>query len=158
VKIYLASPLGFAESTRAFMSELLVALREARHSVFDPWNHPEGDPFAHVREEPPELRLQDLREANFAVGRANEQGIRGCDAVLAVLDGVDVDSGTASEMGFGYGAGKRIYGLRTDTRLIGDNEAAVVNLQVEYWVRASGGQIFKSLAEVRIWAEDPTLT
>ena len=155
MKIYLASPLGFAESTRGFMAELLACLRDAGHSVFDPWASPDGDPFARVRPEPPELRLQDLREANFAIGGANEQGIRACDTVLAVLDGVDVDSGTASEMGFAYGIDKRIYGLRTDTRLIGDNEAATVNLQVEYWIRASGGQIFRSLAAVKAWAGPP---
>ena len=156
MNIYLASPLGFAESTRLFMSGLLAVLREAGHSVFDPWSHPDGDPFARVLQEPPEVRLAGLRQANFAVGRANELGIRACDTVLAVLDGVDVDSGTASEMGFAYGIDKRIYGLRTDTRLAGDNEGSTVNLQVEYWIRASGGQIFGSLADVKTWATAPT--
>jgi nucleoside 2-deoxyribosyltransferase len=152
MRIYVASPLGFAESTRAFMAELLTCLTSAGHGVFDPWSQADGDPFTNIRSDTPEHRLADLREANHAIGRANENGIRGCDIVLAVLDGVDVDSGTASEIGFAYGTGKRIFGLRTDMRVTGDNEAAIVNLQVEYWIRASGGDVFRSLAEVREWA------
>jgi nucleoside 2-deoxyribosyltransferase len=156
MRIYLASPLGFAHSTRAFNQELLATLRDAGHAVFDPWDLTEGNPFANVRSDTAEHRLEDLRQANHAIGRANEAGIRGSDTLLAVLDGVDVDSGTASEIGFAYGAGKRIYGLRTDMRTTGDNEAAIVNLQVEYWIRASGGDVFLTLADVAAWASTTT--
>jgi nucleoside 2-deoxyribosyltransferase len=76
------------------------------------------------------------------IAAQNEAAIRACDLVVAVLDGVDVDSGTASEIGFAYGLGKRSYGLRTDMRLAGDNLGATVNLQVQYWIEASGGAIF----------------
>jgi nucleoside 2-deoxyribosyltransferase len=66
-----------------------------------------------------------------------------------VLDGVDVDSGTASEIAFAYALGKRVFGLRTDFRLTGDNEAALVNLQVRYWIDASGGSAVTSLGALR---------
>jgi len=36
---------------------------------------------------------------------------------------------------------KRIIGYRGDFRLVGDNEGAVVNLQVEYFIKAGGGTI-----------------
>ena len=62
-----------------------------------------------------------------------------------MLDGTDVDSGTASEIGFAFALGMPIVGFRTDLRATGDNEAAVVNLQVEYFIRASGGTIVTSL-------------
>ena len=54
------------------------------------------------------------RADQYRVAQANEESIRACDMVLAVLDGVDVDSGTASEMGFAFALGKRVHGLRTD--------------------------------------------
>jgi nucleoside 2-deoxyribosyltransferase len=50
------------------------------------------------------------------------------DIVVAVLDGVDVDSGTAWEIGYAYAKGKPVIGLRTDFRTLSDG---VVNLMVE---------------------------
>ena len=60
---------------------------------------------------------------------------------MAVLDGVDVDSGTAAEIGYAFARGKLIVGYRGDFRLSADNEGSVVNLQVEYFIRESGGTI-----------------
>jgi len=75
------------------------------------------------------------------IGRANQEMIDAADTLVAVLDGVDVDSGTASEIGYAFGGGKRIYGLRTDFRQSGENEGALVNLQVRYFIDASGGTV-----------------
>ena len=60
---------------------------------------------------------------------------------VAVLDGTDVDSGTAAEIGYAFARGKLIVGYRGDFRLSADNEGSTVNLQVEYFIRASGGTI-----------------
>ena len=65
--------------------------------------------------------------------------IRQVDMLVAVLDGVDVDSGTAGEIGFAYGLGKPVFGLRTDFRMTGDNEAAGVNLQFRYFIEQAAG-------------------
>ncbi len=43
-------------------------------------------------------------------------GIDRADAVVAVVDGAEVDSGTAWEMGYAYAKKKPIIGLRTDFR------------------------------------------
>ena len=86
-------------------------------------------------------RLALYHQINTELGRTNATSITSCDGVVAILDGVDVDSGTASEIGFGFAQGKRIYGLRTDFRLAGDNEGSIVNLQVQYFIEASGGTI-----------------
>ena len=90
------------------------------------------------------------------IGRANADNIRACDGVVAVLDGVDVDSGTAAEIGFAYALGKWIAGLRTDFRQTGENEAAVVNLQVRHFIDASGGTLVTTIddleAVVEAWA------
>lgn len=63
------------------------------------------------------------------------------DGLIAVLDRTDVDGGTASEIGYAYAKGKPILGYRGDFRLSSDNEGGVVNLQVEYFIRASGGVV-----------------
>jgi nucleoside 2-deoxyribosyltransferase len=65
--------------------------------------------------------------------------------VLAILDGVDVDSGTASEIGYACARGKLIVGYRGDLRLSGDNLDSRVNIQVEYFIRDSGGEVFASV-------------
>jgi nucleoside 2-deoxyribosyltransferase len=93
-------------------------------------------------------RRDALAVANAAAARANQEAIDRADAVVAVLDGADVDSGTAAEIGYAFARGKPIVGYRGDARLAGDNEGAVVNLQVEYFVRASGGAIVRRLADV----------
>jgi nucleoside 2-deoxyribosyltransferase len=67
---------------------------------------------------------------------------------FAVLDGVDVDSGTAAEIGYAYARGKPILGYRGDFRLSADNEGSTVNLQVEYFIRQSGGDIIAALADL----------
>ena len=54
--------------------------------------------------------------------------------ILAQLDGVDVDSGTASEIGYGSALNLFICGVRSDFRLSSDNEGTRVNLQVEYFI------------------------
>ncbi|MDQ3540451.1 MAG: nucleoside 2-deoxyribosyltransferase, partial [Chloroflexota bacterium] len=89
-------------------------------------------------------RNQKLAEINQQIGHLNREAIDTCDALFAVLDGVDVDSGTASEIGYAFARGKICYGLRTDFRLAGDNHGAIVNLQVEYFIRESGGDIVTS--------------
>ncbi len=148
--LYLASPLGFAASTQAFMTELQDALRAAGFGVHNPWEAGEfgaAMQTAHA-ETDPVRRLARVAAVNHEIAATNERAIRDCDWVVGVLDGVDVDSGTASEMGFGYGLGKRISGLRTDTRLTGDNAAAGVNLQVRYWIDASGGAYTTTVADL----------
>lgn len=158
VRIYLASPLGFAESTRHFMEHLIERL-DPHVDVTNPWDDVR---FAGEFE-----RIADIdsrAEANAALavintelGRANAESIRNADGMVAILDGVDVDSGTAAEIGYAYALGKRIYGLRTDFRLAGDNPGSIVNLQVQYFIEASGGSVQTTieglLFELAAWVE-----
>jgi nucleoside 2-deoxyribosyltransferase len=55
------------------------------------------------------------------------QGVRRADCMVAVLDGADVDSGTALEMGVAYERGIPIIGVRTDYR---ESQKQGVNLVV----------------------------
>lgn len=156
VRIYLASPLGFADSTRHFMEHLIERL-DPHVSVSNPW-----DDVRFVSEFERIAGIDSRAEANAALaeintelGRANAESIRNANGVVAILDGVDVDSGTAAEVGYAFALGKRIYGLRTDFRLAGDNAGSIVNLQVQYFIEASGGSVQTTieglLREIGAW-------
>jgi len=148
--VYVASPLGFSEAGRAFSRGYLYPkLRRAGHRVIDPWTLTPASTLARARRQPDgRARRAALALANARIARTNHDAIDRADAVVAVLDGVDVDSGTAAEIGYAFARGKRIVGYRGDFRLAGDNEGAVVNLQVEYFIRASGGTIVTRLTDL----------
>lgn len=55
-----------------------------------------------------------------------------CDLMVAILDGPQVDDGTAWEMGYFYALGKRILGIRTDFRMAGETPESKVNAMVEH--------------------------
>lgn len=44
------------------------------------------------------------------------EGVDKADVLLAIMDGDEVDSGTAWEMGYAYAKGKPVIGVRTDFR------------------------------------------
>ncbi len=48
-------------------------------------------------------------------------GVKESDAVIAVLEGTDADSGTAWEAGYAHGLGKPVIGIRTDFRQAGED-------------------------------------
>lgn len=147
-RVYLASPLGFAESTRGFMDTLVPLLR-THVDVDNPWDDVRFiDELAEIASiDSVTEQQQRLGAVNRELGRSNTEHIDGADAVFAILDGVDVDSGTAAEIGYAFAKDKYVCGLRTDFRLAGDNEGAIVNLQVEYFIRSSGGSIVTTVDE-----------
>lgn len=141
-RVYIASPLGFASSTTAFMNDLVERLTGIVE-IENPWDDVRFvDDFAEIATlESYSERVSRLEKINHELGKTNSERIDRSDAVLAILDGVDVDSGTAAEIGYAYALGKKVYGLRTDFRLAGDNLGATVNLQVQYFIEASGGRV-----------------
>jgi nucleoside 2-deoxyribosyltransferase len=149
VIIYIASPLGFSEPGRLYLDEKLIPrLERDGHTAIDPWKLTDPSHIARAEaEHDPVKRKQYFTDANMLIGENNARGIDGCGIVLAILDGTDVDSGTAAEIGYATAKGKQIVGLRTDFRLSADNEGSIVNLQVEYFIRSSGGSIFRSIDE-----------
>ena len=141
-KVYLAGPLGFTAAGRAFhASEVVPRVRDAGFVPLDPWAVPPSlaEAFSLPNDDP--RRPAALRRANRAAGKRNAAMIVAADAVLAILDGTDVDSGTAAEIGYAAALDTPVVGLRLDTRNTGDNEATIVNLQVEWFIRASGGHV-----------------
>jgi len=151
IKIYIASPLGFSEVGRKFYYEVLVPLiANAGYEVLDPWVLTPQTTIDELLTMPYGATKRDAwRKLNLVIGENNKRAIDSAKGILAVLDGADVDSGTASEIGYGCSRGCKIIGYRGDFRLSADNEGSIVNLQVEYFIKASGGTIVTSIAEIQ---------
>lgn len=150
-KIYVASPFGFTEAGRLFLYERLIpVLNELNLTCIDPWKLTPESLIIHASSiENESERKKEWIKLNRIIAENNKNGIEDSDGLLAVLDGTDVDSGTAAEIGYAAALSKKICGYRNDFRRSGDNEGAVVNLQVEYFILNSGGRIANDLAELR---------
>jgi nucleoside 2-deoxyribosyltransferase len=148
-RIYLAGPLGFSEAGRAFKIELMKRLTNLGYDVLDPFELTPSSEIEAVERLPTlDQKREAWRKLNTVIGRTNQQAIDRVDIVLAILDGQDVDSGTAAEIGYAYARGKPILGYRGDFRIAADNIGATVNLQVEYFINASGGRIVQSVEAI----------
>jgi nucleoside 2-deoxyribosyltransferase len=149
-RLYLASPLGFTESGKTFKDTVLKpALSQLGFEVVDPWTLADPKKFDAISALPVGERKTAWQKLDRELGEQNRLQIDQSDIILAILDGSDVDSGTAAEVGYAFGQKKKIFGYRSDFRLASDNEGALVNLQVEYFVSASGGEIFSQVAQLR---------
>ena len=142
-RVYMASPLGFSQAGRHFYTAVLMPFVSGLgYEVIDPWTLTDPRKIASVQAMPFGLeRGEAWRRLNHEIGANNRAAIDGAQGVVAVLDGADVDSGTAAEIGYAFARGKLIVGYRGDFRLCADNEGSIVNLQVEYFIHASGGSI-----------------
>ena len=114
MKIFFAAPL-FSESERDFNSKVAKRLRD---KGFEVWLAQES-PFIHegTFKEKEKIYEEDI------------SALKKCDIVVAVLDGVEVDSGVAFEMGYATALEKPLIGLKTDHRAFSRVED--VNLMLE---------------------------
>ncbi|MGQ0794280.1 MAG: nucleoside 2-deoxyribosyltransferase [Deltaproteobacteria bacterium] len=103
MKIYLAAPL-FTQAERVWNRQFAARLGELKPEL--------------------EIILPQDTEADFRDGKTdfsvifkrNVESIDGAEAVIAVLDGSDSDSGTSWECGYAFAKGKPVIGVRTDFR------------------------------------------
>ncbi len=112
--VYLAAPL-FSEAELDFNRMLRDEIKSSGFNVFLP------------QEDSNNVKDRDDRQS--IIFSKNEAAIGNSDIIVAVIDGVDVDSGTAWEIGYAYSLGKPILGLRTDFRTLGIE--GTVNLMIE---------------------------
>jgi nucleoside 2-deoxyribosyltransferase len=117
-------------------------LERIGYEVLDPWKLTPDELIQPIIQMPfGEEKRRAWRDMNLIIGRNNAEAIFRSHVVFAELDGVDVDSGTAAEIGFAGGMNMcslqniRIVGYRGDFRLSADNIGSTVNLQVEYFIR-----------------------
>lgn len=150
MKIYLAGPLGFSEAGRLFHERVVVpAITGLGHEPLDPWKLTSVAKIIALQNMPYGTARRDAwQHLDDEIGKRNHAAIDECHMVFAVLDGTDVDSGTAAEIGYAFAKNKPILGYRGDFRLSADNEGTIVNLQVEYFIRASGGKIITHIADL----------
>lgn len=83
--IYLAGPL-FMPYERAYISECAVKLRAKGHKVFVP----------HENQWEPPLTWKQVFTKDMG-------GVHGATVIVSILDGVQVDDGTACEIGIFWG-------------------------------------------------------
>ncbi len=114
-RIYLAGPL-FSHAELEYNLKLKDLLLKKGFSVFLP------------QEDAEDTTGEREKQNQERVFKKCVGGVDRSDLVVAVLDGVDVDSGTAWEIGYAYAKGKPVIGLRTDFRSLSDG---IVNLMVE---------------------------
>lgn len=114
MKLFLAAPL-FSEAERAFNSKIAAKLRE---KGFEVWLAQETSFIQHGTHK----EKQKIYEGDISA-------LKTSDAVVAVLNGVDVDAGVAFELGYATALGKPIVGLKTDYRTFSRMEE--VNLMLE---------------------------
>jgi len=112
--VYLAAPL-FSEAELDFNRKLRDEIKRAGFKVFLPQEDSNN--------------IKDKKTRQKIIFGENEAAIINSDIIVAVIDGTDVDSGTAWEIGFAYARGKPIFGLRTDFRTLGIE--GTVNLMIE---------------------------
>ena len=111
--LYFAAPL-FTQAERLWNRELVAALRAFNYQVFFPQE--EAAPILEHGMDPGRI-FQTMID-----------GVKTADAVVAILDGPDPDSGTSWECGYAYALGKPVYIVRTDIRNSGDDTEFGVNL------------------------------
>ncbi len=118
MKIYQAGPL-FTEAEQDWHRKLKARLIEAGYNVVWPYElFSQGDVIAWGNDAP--RRIMEIDRA----------ALDSCDVVVALLDGTQVDDGTAWEIGYAYALGKPVIGIRTDFRS-GDTSVSVVNAMIE---------------------------
>ncbi|MDQ1253090.1 MAG: hypothetical protein QG646_2235 [Euryarchaeota archaeon] len=113
--IYLAGPL-FTHAELEYNRELKNIMGKKGFSVFLP------------QEDAEDAAAEREKQNQEYIFKKCLEGLNNSDIVVAVLDGVDVDSGTAWEIGYAFARGKSVIGLRTDFRTLSDG---IVNLMVE---------------------------
>ena len=111
-KAYVAGPL-FDEGERWWIEKVEQLVVDAGFATFLP------------HRDNPDKNADNVGEI-FANDR---RGIDECDVVVASLNGLTTDDGTAWELGYAFALGKPIIGLHTDWRRRFDDE--VVNLMIE---------------------------
>jgi nucleoside 2-deoxyribosyltransferase len=140
-RCYVASPLGFTEAGRRYQADVYLPALATVVDPVDPWTLTTVEELAQARAAGRE------RELALEIGGRNAEAIRSCRLLVAQLDGQEVDSGTAAEVGYAAALGLTCFGWRSDLRQAGE-PGVRVNLQLESFIVASGGVIVASLEEL----------
>ena len=140
MKIYLAGPI-FSEAEQDWLRQLKTKIeefaREKDREVGVIW------PYELISRSDIESLGDSAKQEVFDRCKSN---LGQADFLVALLDGSQVDDGTAWEVGYFYSIRdrSRIIGIRTDFRRAGETQNSVVNAMVEM----SCGRIVRSVEEL----------
>jgi nucleoside 2-deoxyribosyltransferase len=134
ILVYLAGPL-FSDQDRQMLLTIESAFITAGMRCFLP--HREVGDLSALKAK---IGEQPARRYVFD---SDVQGVKDCTVLCALLDGTDVDSGTAAEMGYAHAIGKPVFGLCTD----GLRRGRTIN-NVIWGVCDEGGKIYASISEM----------
>jgi nucleoside 2-deoxyribosyltransferase len=132
MRAYIAGPL-FNEGERWFDEQIDAVARRAGLDTFLP--HRDGDVS---------LTERDIE----AIFKEDVKAIDGSDMVIANLNGVTSDDGTAWELGYAYASGKHLVGIYTDWRLTFEHQT--VNLMLQ----CSLNRLVRSLDELEVYLRE----
>ena len=131
---YIAGPL-FNEGERWFDEQIEQVAAAAGYTTFLP--HRDGTEG--------KIKSEKNIPAIFAEDVA---AIDRCDIVIANLNGITSDDGTAWELGYAFAKGKHLVGVYTDWRL--QYKFVTVNIMLE----CSLNKLVHSLDELRLYLQD----
>lgn len=94
------------------------------------WHHDFGEKLAGDFFTPQEIDSWGADAPKRIMEKARA-AIDDCDVVVALLDGAQVDDGTAWEIGYAHAKGKPVVGIRTDFRNDGDTKHSRINAMIE---------------------------
>jgi len=137
MKIFIAGPL-FSQAEREFNLKVDKYLRERGFKTF----LPQRDVG-----KLDELIAKRGKRAYRMIYEQDLQGLEQADVVAAILDGPDVDSGTAFEIGYACAKGKPVIGLKTDMRVFAKDEE--LNNMIMQGIRALARNLGELVAELK---------
>ena len=137
---YIASPSGFAESTKLWYEQRLLPLVRKYVIPLDPW----AVDVRHILDAPaaeqPQLWL-NLGDYHFDTITQHAKG------VIAILDQEPPDVGTIAEVAWAAAHAIPVIGYRNDIRTTGE-DGLPYNLMIAAAIRRSGGVAVASLVEL----------
>lgn len=114
MKIYFASPL-FSNMERIYNADVVSRIRN---------QYPDIEVY--LPQEQGDINDKSSYADSVMIAKLDTQELLSSDLLIAVLDGITVDAGVASEIGVAYQAGIPVLGLYTDSRQEGyDNKEKI---------------------------------
>lgn len=118
MKLYFAAPL-FAASDLHYNSELVASIRQ---------QYPQLEIY--LPQENAAINDKSAYADSKMIALADTEKVLESDLMIALLDGLTIDAGVASEIGVAYAKGIPVLGLYTDSRQQGaDNQQKLAALQ-----------------------------
>ena len=137
MKVFIAGPL-FSQAEREFNLKVDEHLRKHGFDTFLPQRD---------AGKLDELLVKEGHQAYRTVSEEDLKGLEQADVVVAILDGPDVDSGTAFEVGYAYAKGKPVIGLKTDMRVFARHEE--LNNMIAQGIKTLVGNFDEVVAELK---------